>query len=304
MGFFRQRSGIDRGKLNSERTFFVPQDHVLSECIRSDGWNENEIASIRYGLEIHQQLKEMKLDAYRLPLIYLGSGGDLFSALAVSGSQRIFLIDPNDFYSRPGEQRNFGTYSSFHEVWEEVVGEAKKFEKLLAPGQLEYWNALSPVRRIVQDLQRLGVQFSDVSVEYIPALEANLTITFPNRNVITVTYIPATIGAQDISDLLSEYDVSLTQCGIFLKASAGEDGEAYEVLDTLIHSENANDHPAYFITDDPRAYAFRSGLETNAYNFDDAPYTISSVPNTNNVPWGYNAQLKSAQLYIGVLKEE
>lgn len=235
-----------------------------------------EKANLTFSNEIKKKLAERVPELSELPLIYIGSGGDVLTPLLISRSHKIILIDRHPFLTKDGSKHeNSETYPSVEEMLKDVRPANER------AGVLTIWSSVRPAVQMLSHLEKIGVSREQVEIQ-TDGKNADLRIQL-GEQVVEVKF------RSDRVNSLSELESLLTELGVEGEYGLMAKGGAGEAVQTIItHAQEAVDHsPRYFVVDDPRSYV----LQTLTPQQEEAlypGYELTETKSMEDAGWGYS----------------
>ncbi len=235
-----------------------------------------EKANISFSFEIKRKLQEAEPEASELPLIYIGSGGDVLTALLVSGSKRIVLIDSHPFLTKETKKdEQTETYSTVEEMLTAVDPRADRI------GLSTHWQSVRPAVQMIAQLEKIGIPREDIDIE-TNGENADLTIHLGDETVVVNFRSRKIYSFSDLKFLLGQLKIN---DGYGLLAKAGGGGTVQTIIEQSHGSESVV--PSYFVVDDPRSEANKA--LTAKEEEDMYPgYDLTENKSNEKTLWGYS----------------
>jgi hypothetical protein len=239
-----------------------------------------EIGNIAFSDEVHTLLTEKDPDAEKYPLIYIGSGGDLISALLISDSEEIVLIDNHKFLTSGYGVQEVSQFQSSDELYSSINGDDASDELI---GVLTRHDCVRPGFQILATLKRLGIDVENIGLTLSEDGSANFEIKILLQHgeikTVKVHYICEEVTAPShLKMVLGKINLRLNDCGLLAKGGTGE--LAFKVAKDIFA-------PRYIVCDDPRQYLLKTLTpEEERVLFEN--YSTSEVKSTDDIAWGYS----------------
>lgn len=148
----------EKKEQSAERRGFSSNEQL--DLLASGEFRKTGRSALNFSLMVHRELEEEVLSPERMPLVYVGSGGDWISAWLASGSDRILLVDKSPFLLEEGTPTEpKSTYRTFDEAW------ASHYRNDHSSGNFTYFDRVRPAAQLARDLRRFGLSREDVTVE-------------------------------------------------------------------------------------------------------------------------------------------
>lgn len=235
-----------------------------------------EKANLLFSTEIKRKLKEALPNASELPLVYIGSGGDLLTALLVSGSNRIVLVDSHPFLAKDGMKDDRSeTYSTVEEMRAAVDPNTERI------GVLTLWQSVRPAVQMIAHLEKIGVPPENIEIN-VQGADADLNIRLGSE--VTVVHFRAgrIDSLQELQSLLDELSIQ-GDYGLLAK------GGAASAIQTIVAEAEGREGagPKYFVVDDPRQEALQT-LSTEEEEKMYPGYSLIENKSKEDTAWGYS----------------
>lgn len=281
-------------RLLSKEVSFVNPDQLANTLDQLFPSHENlsvaEMQNILFSFSMYSTLKEHKTDLPQLPLVYIGSGSDVTTALSItgglqSGNRSLILIDNHAATRDSSHAFADNQYPSM----EAVQAQAEQLD--LPLGMLLSHQSIEPLVQILASLRKLGV---DVSTCHTQTDQDNANITFlaKDSTPITIFFRKSMIRtAEDLKTVLKSTGLRqhTDQFGLMAKGGGGS------ALLQLIADLPASQQPQYCVVDDPRMndeaaiMAIPAASQDTTAQFFPGYRKVVEHVTPHAINWGYSA---------------
>ncbi len=241
----------------------------LRQSLKLDGL---ELANFNFSLGLREILQKRGISA--LPLIYLGAGGDWWTAALISGSSHLVLVDSHPFLSK-GDVED-GLFASLDELFRAVNPERERL------GATRAGKDVQPAVQMVANLFRIGIGRNNIRITTNDGRDARVKIKLGKQEMRVDFCSRIVKSAAELGILLHDQDID-GEYGIMAK------GGADRALTTIINqlSQQPDFQPLYFVVDDPRSMAGKTlTVAEEAKLF--SGYDLQERKSDQETGWGYS----------------
>ena len=234
-----------------------------------------ERANIRFSLDIRAKLKRKLPNLGEIPLVYIGSGGDLITALLVSGAKKIILIDSHPFLTKSEKNDSVDLFESVDDLIRSSKSGVSKV------GLLTIWSSVRPGEQMLTHLRKMNIPASAVRI-HSDGYDASIEITIGDQ-VVEIQYLSSTVNTPaELGQVLDSFGIA-GDFGILTK------GGATNVLPILTSFDAKLDGvlPRYFVADDPR-FEMDAALTQQDEQTIFVDYDLEEQMTKQDIGWGYS----------------
>ncbi len=259
---------------------------VETICRKLDQLKTNEKENLRFTLQVKDSLLRELPEASTMPLIYIGSGGDIVTALLVSGSKRIILVDNNPFLAKNKQE---GFNDDLFQSVEDVLAVVDSNKARL--GLLKYARTVQPAVDIIAELEKVGINRESITIS-TNGIDGQLRIALSGQEIV-IEFISANVQTADnLKAILQKANIE-SKYGVLVRG--GVEYEFQHIIE--VSDSGVCPHPDYFVSDDPRSIDSMTLLYPG--------YSAHEVLSTTAKKWGYSMpddKGHTARAVVGILE--
>lgn len=217
----------------------------------TDDTQERAARSREFSERVHEALAREVPTEGEIPLVYIGSGGDLRTAMRVSSTNKIIMVDRTPFLSRTGYDVD-GRYDTTKDMIVSAKSKAQRVGGLAADSYMA-WSRVSPGSDIIRSIMERGVDADEIDIQNHEDGSASVKFAIGSKTY-NVDYICENIAMSGrLEDVLAgrvglrngHYGL-MTKAGLKLAELVSDfAGRAAEYGSDIA--------PQYIVCDDPRA---------------------------------------------------